>query len=107
MDLDIYTICELCGISILVFFLIGMLVLWAAARMGRREFRSKGYLRPPSGKAWIRFLLRQHYDSFENPNTRYLFDIARFCLMVVIFVTGALLILILCALLLYNVATGH
>jgi hypothetical protein len=106
MDLDIYTVCGIAGACLLTFSLIGGFALWVASYQGRRQFRAKGYLRVPSGSDWFRFLFRRHYDSFEL-SSRYLFELARFCLLVVIFVGGAMIILVGSALLLALVASGH
>jgi hypothetical protein len=84
------TILALCAISGLAFGLAGFGMLLIAVRQARREFRVKGFLRPPSGLRWINFLLLKHYDYFENPTTRSLFGAIHFCMMVtVIVLTGA------------------
>ena len=106
MTLDLYTILELCATCGLAFSFVGVFSLMLATRKARREYRGKGYLKPPSGKAWFRFLMFNHYDAFGNPGTRLLFSIAHFCLNAVLIVLLAMAILTSCALLLKYVGNG-
>jgi len=77
-------------------------LLWAAvlvcilmgSRKARRFFRGKGYLRPPSGKAWLRFLYYKHYDSFEDPAIRFYYGLARMFLFLFVFLLVAVSIFI-------------
>jgi hypothetical protein len=94
MEYDLISILELCGIIGLTFWFVGFAMLLVAVRKARREFRAKGYLRPPSGKAWLRFLLWKQYDHFENPSTRFFFGIAHFCMMGTIIVLTAVVVLL-------------
>jgi hypothetical protein len=87
MGFDLLTILKLCGIAGLLFSFGGFSMLFVAVRMARREFRVKGFLRPPAGAAWIRFLFWKQYEYFENPNTRLLFGATHFCMI------GAILVL--------------
>jgi hypothetical protein len=106
MAYDFFTVLELCAISGFTFWLVGFSTLQVAVRKGRREFRSKGYLRPPSGREWFRFLIGRHYAAFENSGARFFFGIAHFCLMGLIAILVSVAILLGCALLLKNVAGG-
>jgi hypothetical protein len=106
MAYDIISIIELCGICGLAFWLIGSCMLFVAVRKARDEFRSKGYLRPPSGRRWLPFLLWKQYDHFENPDTRFYFGITHFCLVALIIVLGAVVILLGCQLLLGGLSGG-
>jgi len=87
MRYDPLFILELCGLAGLAFLFAGLATLFAGARTARREFRTKGFLRPPSGIRWFRFLLFRQYEYFENPNTRLLFGATHFCMM------GAIIVL--------------
>ncbi len=99
MEYDIYSVLELCGICGGTFWFVGSCMLLVAARKARREFRGKGYLRPPSGRGWLPFLLWRQYEAFENPGTRFFFGITHFCLMGMLIVLGAVVILLGCELL--------
>ena len=100
MAYDLYSILEMCGIIGLGFWFVGFVMLLVAVRKARREFRVKGYLRPPSGARWFRFLLLKQYDHFENPSTRLFFGIAHFCMMGMIVILTAVVVLLGCELLL-------
>ena len=92
MGYDFFTILEMCGIAGLAFWFVGFIALMVGVRNARREFRTKGYLRPPSGRRWFEFLLWKQYDHFENPSTRFIFGIAHFCLMAMIVLLTAILV---------------
>jgi len=94
MRYDIFSVIELCGICGLAFWFIGSCMLLVATQKARREFRGKGYLRPPSGRGWFRFLLGKKYNAFKNSGARFFFGISRFCLMGMIVVLGAVVILL-------------
>jgi hypothetical protein len=94
MKYDIISIIELCAICVLAFWLIGSCMLLVAVRKASDEFRSKGYLRTPSGTRWFRFLMYKQYDAFENPSTRFYFGAAHFCLVVMIVALAAIVILL-------------
>ena len=90
MGYDLPTILKLCGLAGCSFLFIGLAVLAVASRRARREYRTKGFLRPPSGTAWVRFLLWRQYEYFENPSTRFLFGATHFCMMgAIVVLTGA------------------
>ena len=94
MGYDLVSVLELCVVCGLAFWLVGFCMLLVAGRKGRREFRSKGYMRPPSGTAWFSFLLWRRYDAFENPGARFCFKVSHVCLMgMIILVTGVVLLL--------------
>jgi hypothetical protein len=89
MGLGLLTILELCTLAGSAFLFIGLCMLLIATRKARREYRTKGFLRPPSGTAWFRFLLWRQYEYFENPSTRFLFGATHFCMMgAIIVLTG-------------------
>jgi len=94
MTFDLNTIIELGAICGLAFSFVGVSSLMLATRKARREFRGKGYLKPPSGTRWFRFLLFKQYDAFGNPGIRFFFGISHFCLMAVIIVLMAVAILL-------------
>jgi hypothetical protein len=94
MTFDLYTILELCAIGGVACSLVGFFALMVGVHKARREFRSKGYLKPPSGTHWFRFLLFKQYDAFARPSTRFFFGISHFCLMAVIIVLMAVAILL-------------
>jgi hypothetical protein len=94
MRYDLYSILEICGIGCFAFWLVGFLTLLVAVHKARYEFRVKGYLRPPSGMRWFRFLLWKQYDHFDNPGTRFFFGIAHFCMLGVIIVVMAVVVLL-------------
>jgi len=94
MNLDTNSILEMCGIVGVAFWFVGFVMLMVAVRKTRRDFRGKGYLRPPSGTRWFRFLLLKQYDHFENPSTRFFFGIAHFCLLGMFIVLMAVLVLL-------------
>jgi hypothetical protein len=76
------------GASIL--WTIGLWCILAGTRQARRAFRGKGYLRPPTGKAWLRFIYYKHYESFEDPAIRFYYRMARICLFLFVFLVLAL-----------------
>ena len=104
MGYDLVSVIELCGIAGIAFWLLGFCMILIGVRMGRREFRSKGFLRPPSGIRWFRFLLWKHYDAFDNPTTRLFFGYAHFCLIVMIIIATAIVVLLGSELLLNGVS---
>jgi len=81
MGYDTLSIIEICGLCLLALWLVGFGALYIASKKGRREFRVKGFLRPPSGSAWFRFLLWKQYQYFENPSTRFCFGISHICMI--------------------------
>ena len=94
MDYDPVTVIELIGIAGLVFGFLCLLMLWIGVRVAQSEFRSKGFLRTPSGIHWFRFLIWQQYEAFDKPMTRLFFGYAYFCLMVLIVIATALVVLL-------------
>ncbi len=94
MGNDVYSILELCGVGGLAFWIVGFCMLLVAVRKARREFRTKGYLRAPSGTRWFRFLLMKQYDAFDDPVTRFFFGSAHFCLMALIVILTAVIVLV-------------
>ena len=100
MTYDIFSVLEICGIIGVVFWLFGFGMLLVGVRKARSEFRGKGYLRPPSGIRWFRFLIYKQYEAFENPSIRFFFGIAHSCLVGMIIVLMAVVVLLGCELLL-------
>ena len=92
MPFDVTAILEWSAWAVAVLWVIGTLSILAGSRRARRAFRGKGYLRPPSGKAWIRFLYYKHYDAFEDPWIRFYYKIARICLFLSVLVVVTLII---------------
>ncbi len=72
---------------------VGLTALTAGSHSAREEFRSKGYLRPPSGRQWFRFLLLRHYEVFAGASIRFFYGVAHLCLLAlfVILIAVALL----------------
>jgi hypothetical protein len=84
----------ICGGLCALFWIVGFVMLFIGVRITRRDFRSKGYLRAPSGTRWFRFLLLRQYEAFDNPHTRFFFGAAHFCLMAMIVSLTAMLVLV-------------
>ena len=95
-NLDFYTIVAICGIIVVVLWIVGVVMLMIAARKGRPEFRSKGYLRIPSGTRWFRFLLFKQYDAFDDSGTRFFFGVSHMCLLGVLVAAAAVVVLVGC-----------
>ncbi len=87
----------------LLLWLVGSGALMVAVRKGRGEFRSKGYLRRPSGTRWFRFLLLKQYDAFDDSGTRFYFGITHMCLIGAIVAFGAVIVLGGCNLFFQNI----
>jgi hypothetical protein len=85
---------------------LGLWGILVGSRKAKRAFRGKGYLRPPTGKAWLRFLYYKHYDSFEDPGIRYYYRIAHICLFLFVMVAVALCIFLGSEFLLSKVSSG-
>src|ERR1700761_5323019 len=83
---------EWSGLGMAILCTIGLWSMLVGSRRARRAFRGKGYLRPPTGKAWVRFLYYKHYDSFEDPAIRFYYGLAHLCLAIFVFLGVALLI---------------
>ena len=96
MSDDFFSFIELFGVLWLAFWLVGAFALWMGTRSARRDFRGKGYVRPPSGRAWFPFLLERQYNVFDNSSIRFFFGISHFCLMAMILILAAVLVLLGC-----------
>jgi hypothetical protein len=94
MDDDLFSVLKLCAICAGALFCIGFIGLLVAIRRSRYEFREKGYLRPPAGTRWFRFLLQKQYDSFEDAGARFCYAMTHFCLLGVIIALAAAGILV-------------
>jgi hypothetical protein len=91
---DLYPILETAGAVCLGFCVVGYVMRWLAVRKVRKQFRSKGFLRVPSGFEWFRFFHARHYEMFEDSVARFLFAFSHFCMwgMIVIFSGGTVLL---------------
>jgi Trk-type K+ transport system membrane component len=94
MGFSLLQVLEMCVTFGLAFWFVGFCMLLVAVRKARSEFRNKGYLRPPSGTEWFRFLLWKHYEHFDNPSTRFFFGITHFCMVGAIIVGTAIVVLV-------------
>jgi len=90
----------ICCASGLLFWIMWLPLQWAAIRLADDEFRAKGFMELPSGLGWFPFLLRKHYDSFENSRARLYFTISHVCAVGVILSVSAGILLVGCDLLL-------
>ena len=99
-------IIEICVLLGLAFGFVGTCALLLASHRARREFRVKGYVKPPRGRAWIRFLLIRQYEAFEDEKIQSVFRVAHFCLLAMMIDAGAILILLGCEFFLKLVASG-
>jgi hypothetical protein len=79
MVIDNLTLLEWSALALSVLCTIGFACMVMGGRRAKRAFRGKGYLRPPTGKAWLRFLYYEHYNSFEDPGIRFFYGVARLC----------------------------
>jgi hypothetical protein len=85
---------EWSGLAMAILCTIGLVCMLAGSRRARRAFRGKGYLRPPTGKAWVRFLYYKHYESFEDPGIRFYYRMARNCFFLfILLVVGVIIFL--------------
>jgi hypothetical protein len=91
---DIALLLQWTALGVSVLWTIGLACIVLGSRQARRAFRGKGYLRPPSGKAWLRFIYYQHYDSFEDPAIRFYYRVARICLFLFVFLVLAVAIFV-------------
>lgn len=94
IQFDFISILELCGIVWLAFWAVGTFSLWMGCRNARPDFREKGYIRPPSGRAWFPFLLEKRYEAFDNASIRFFFGISHFCLMAMILIAAVVILLV-------------
>ena len=94
MIYDFFSVLQIGCVFWVAFWLVGVFALWMGSHTARRDFREKGYVRRPSGSAWFLFLLEKRYEVFENSSIRFFFKISRFCLMAMMFILGALILLI-------------
>jgi hypothetical protein len=83
---------EWSGLAMSILLSIGLWCMLGGSRRARRAFRGKGYLRPPTGRAWVRFLYYKHYDSFEDPGIRFYYSMARKCFFLLTLLMVAVII---------------
>ncbi len=83
-----------CAVLAVTLWVIGSMALMVAVRMAKPEFRTKGFLRKPSGTRWFRFLMWRQYATFDNPNTRFFFLVTHCCMVgtMIVFTAVALLL---------------
>jgi hypothetical protein len=84
------TVLELGGLCSLLVVVVGFGSLFLGTYKARRAFRQKGFLRPPSGSEWFRFLLLRQYEWFESTTIRLCFGTSHVCLIIGFFVIAAL-----------------
>lgn len=99
MNYDLPTVLECCGAGCAVLWLIGFPMLLIAVKKSRHLFRSKGYLRTPSGLEWFPFLLKKRYESFDEPAGQTFFGISYFCAVCGLILLCAAIVLLGCVLL--------
>jgi hypothetical protein len=92
MAFNVTAVLEWSALAVALSWVVGCWSILAGSRRAKRAFRGKGYLRPPSGKAWIRFLYYQHYDAFEDSSIRFYYKVARTCLFLSVSIVVALAI---------------
>lgn len=103
---DTITLLEWAALAFMALWTLGLWGIMVGSRKARRAFRGKGYLRPPTGKAWLRFIYYQHYDSFEDPGIRFYYRLAHICLFIFIILALALTIFLGSEFLLSKVSAG-
>jgi hypothetical protein len=106
MQINTITLLEWAALGVSLLWTVGLWGLVMGSRRARRAFRGKGYLRPPSGKAWLRFLYYKHYDSFEDPGIRFYYALARVCLYIFVLLALALSICLGSDIVLRGVSSG-
>ena len=106
MPIDLIPLLEYSTLAATLLWTFGLACVLMGSRRARRAFRGKGYLRPPTGKAWLRFIYFKHYDSFEDPMIRFYYRVARVCLFLFIFLVIALFIFVGSVGVLGRVASG-
>jgi len=92
MPIDTITLLEWAALVAVGLWSAGLWGIVAGSRKARRFFRGKGYLRPPTGRAWLRFLYYKHYDTFEDPGIRFCYGLAHTCLAIFVILAVALAI---------------
>ena len=105
MVIDNVTLLEWTALAVAVLCTIGFACMIMGGRRAKRAFRGKGYLRPPTGKAWLRFLYYKHYDSFEDRGIRFCYGLAHACLSIFVILAVTLAIFIGSELLLSKVSS--
>ena len=106
MTIDTITILEWAALLAVALWVLGLWGIVVGSRKAKRVFRGKGYLRPPTGKAWLRFLYYKHYDSFEDPGIRFYYGLAHVCFFLFAIVAVTALIFLGSEVLLSKVASG-
>ncbi len=86
MAFDPIPLLEWSALAAAILWTVGLGCILAGSRRAKSAFRGKGYLRPPTGKAWLRFLYYKHYESFEDPAVRFYYRGARICLFLFVYI---------------------
>jgi hypothetical protein len=94
MSLDLLTTLKIAAVLGLGFCFVGFCSLFVGLHKARREFRTKGFLKPPSGTAMVRFLFWRQYEYFENPSIRLFFGTSHICMLGFILVLGAVIVFV-------------
>jgi hypothetical protein len=94
---DLVSVLIICGLGFAAIWIFGFICLFIAVRKARRAFRSKGYLKVPSGTEWFHFLLKKHYEAFADPTARFFFGIAHFCMLASLIIFAAVVALVSCS----------
>jgi hypothetical protein len=105
MSFEAIPFLEWSALGVAILWTVGLWSILMGTRRARRFFRGKGYLRPPTGKAWLRFIYYKHYESFEDPAIRFYYRLARMCLFIFVFLVVAVVIFIGSVLVLTHVST--
>jgi peptidoglycan biosynthesis protein MviN/MurJ (putative lipid II flippase) len=92
MGNDLYTFLKIAGILSLALWFTSICALFMGAHKARRDFRTKGFLRPPRGLGWIRFLFLKQYEWFETPGVRLYFGASHICLIALLVVIAAVIV---------------
>src|ERR1700679_3096606 len=106
MLIDPLVLLEYAALAPSMLWTLGLWGIAMGSRKARRAFRGKGYLRPPSGKAWLRFLYYKHYEAFEDPSIRSFYRLAHICLFLFVVLVIVLGIFLGSVVLLSKVSSG-
>jgi hypothetical protein len=106
MPIDTTILLEWAGLLGSLLWTVGLWGILMGSRKAKRAFRGKGYLRPPTGKAWLRFLYYKHYDAFEDSGIRFYYRLAHVCLVIFVILTISLFIFLGSEFLLSKVSSG-
>ncbi len=94
MGNDPLSVIKVAAVLAVALWFSGFCALYVGARKAKREFRGKGFLRPPQGTAWVRFLFMKQYEYFETPSIRFYFGASHMCMIGLLVVLGAAVVFI-------------